>query len=371
MKKPFLPEITYMRGLCMLGVIAIHVGSLALSNPQANIQVIGFLEILSRFAVPAFFFLSAFGFFYHRSVDESFSYKEFMTKRIQVVFWPYLVWSLFYIIYNGIGAHSLGGLMPGALGPALLFGNAMYHLYFLVILLWFYLMMPLWRGAVRVVLKAPVFWLSCLFILQMGVDFISSYRLGAWMAPYGAAHPALQYLVDMRLNYWVIHYVWIFLLGAVCAEKYEAVQTWLWKYRLILGGAFILSAASMLGAYYYVMDQWHYTLLEAIYTVHQLSPMGVAYTGIGTIFFLFLFAQSPMNDFVRTMWQEIGDKSYGIYLVHPLMLIWLGSAMAHMGWTYTSSHVLLIYVLAVAMSYLATLGLSQVPKGIRKYILGH
>lgn len=55
MKQAFLPEITYMRGLCMLGVIGIHVGSFALANPQANIQLIGLLEILSRFTVPAFF----------------------------------------------------------------------------------------------------------------------------------------------------------------------------------------------------------------------------------------------------------------------------------------------------------------------------
>ena len=44
----------------------------------------------------------------------------------------------------------------------------------------------------------------------------------------------------------------------------------------------------MLGSYYYVMDVWHYTVLEAIYTVHQMSPMGVLYTGLGTLFSLVL-----------------------------------------------------------------------------------
>ena len=85
MKKAFLPEITYMRGLCMLGVIGIHVGSYALQNPFVNLELISVLEILSRFGVPAFFFLSAFGLFYHTSVEGPFSYKEFMHRRIQVV----------------------------------------------------------------------------------------------------------------------------------------------------------------------------------------------------------------------------------------------------------------------------------------------
>ncbi len=65
MKRSFLPEITYMRGLCMLGVIGIHVGSYALQNPFVNLQLISVLEILSRFAVPAFFFLSAFPFIFY------------------------------------------------------------------------------------------------------------------------------------------------------------------------------------------------------------------------------------------------------------------------------------------------------------------
>ena len=44
MKKAFLPEITYMRGLCMLGVIGIHVGSYALQNPFVNLELISALE---------------------------------------------------------------------------------------------------------------------------------------------------------------------------------------------------------------------------------------------------------------------------------------------------------------------------------------
>ena len=60
MRKPAIPAITYMRGLCMLGVIGIHVGSYALANPAINIHLLGLLEIVSRFTVPAFFLLQLF-----------------------------------------------------------------------------------------------------------------------------------------------------------------------------------------------------------------------------------------------------------------------------------------------------------------------
>lgn len=54
MKKAFLPEITYMRGLCMLGVIGIHVGSYALQNPFVNLELISVLEILSLWSACVF-----------------------------------------------------------------------------------------------------------------------------------------------------------------------------------------------------------------------------------------------------------------------------------------------------------------------------
>ena len=193
MKKAFLPEITYMRGLCMLGVIGIHVGSYALQNPFVNLELISVLEILSRFGVPAFFFLSAFGLFYHTSVEGPFSYKEFMHRRIQVVLFPYITWSIFYLLYTGVTAHNLGNLHPGPLAINLLFGTSMYHLYFMVILLWFYVMMPLWRAMVKVILKRPIFWMVLLFVIQVGIDYVSSYMLGRWVTENLSNQPVLKY----------------------------------------------------------------------------------------------------------------------------------------------------------------------------------
>ena len=124
MARQFLPEITYMRGLCMLGVIGIHVGSIALSNPAVNTQLVCVLEILSRFTVPAFFFLSAFGLFYHTPTDAPFSYKDFLKRRIQVVLWPYIAWSLLYTVYSAIIGAGWHALSPRYFLAALAFRNS-------------------------------------------------------------------------------------------------------------------------------------------------------------------------------------------------------------------------------------------------------
>ena len=101
-----------------------------------------------------------------------------------------------------------------------------------------------------------------LFVIQVGIDYVSSYMLGRWVMENLSNQPVLKYLFDMRLNYWVIHYVWIFLLGAVCAERYETVCDYMWRYRYLLGASAVGSVLLMLGSYYYVMDVWHYTVLR-------------------------------------------------------------------------------------------------------------
>ena len=146
MSKRFIHSINYMRGLCMLGVIAIHVGSVAIVNPSPNLGLVAILEILSRFSVPAFFFLSAFGMFYSQPLDQPFVYKDYLRRRLRTVFVPYLAWSLFYMVYVSVISHNFSVFQPYAFFRTLWYGLAMYHIYFLVILLWFYFLMPLCRS---------------------------------------------------------------------------------------------------------------------------------------------------------------------------------------------------------------------------------
>ena len=57
MKKPYLNSIEYIRGVSMLGVVAIHIGAQYLTNPTPNVNLIAILEIASRFSVPVWTFL--------------------------------------------------------------------------------------------------------------------------------------------------------------------------------------------------------------------------------------------------------------------------------------------------------------------------
>ena len=76
--------IDNLRGICMLGVIGIHIGSLALAPNNFTLYLL--LEILSRYSVPSFFFISGYGL---ACTDKGLlsgsrlNYIDFMKKRLR------------------------------------------------------------------------------------------------------------------------------------------------------------------------------------------------------------------------------------------------------------------------------------------------
>ena len=83
----------------MLGVLGIHTGSLVLMSVSPNQHLYMLFEILSRYSVPAFFFVSGYGLFCHYNPGTEINYRQFIKKRFQSSGIPYLSWSLFYMVY--------------------------------------------------------------------------------------------------------------------------------------------------------------------------------------------------------------------------------------------------------------------------------
>ena len=73
-------------------------------------------------------------------------------------------------------------------------------------------MMPLWRAMVKVILKRPVFWMVLLFIIQVGIDYVSSYMLGRWVTEH-LVITCVEISFDMRLKLLGLSIMWIFLFA--------------------------------------------------------------------------------------------------------------------------------------------------------------
>lgn len=399
--------IDNLRGICMLGVIGIHIGSLALAPNNFTLYL--FLEILSRYSVPSFFFISGYGL---ACTDKGLlsgsrlNYIDFMKKRLRGAGLPYLSWSLFYMLYFWlILPPGFVSWNPLHVAYVLFFGLGCYHLYFMVILLWFYASYPLWRQLLRIIIHQNIpFMLVLLFVFQLAFNW--------W-----TTHPGLntadwsvlaKNFFDYRLNYLPLHYLLIFISGGLAACYWQKFIALLRRYSAIVCLIFAASVVWDVQSCYEAVTVKGYTLIDLANTYHQLSPQGLCYT-VGSLLFFCLaldwlerraqakaHTEAPLvvaSDIsttnslsprkLTTSWvlasgschRKVTERgsltnllhkaisilsaySMLIYFVHPLLLDWLSSAYNHFGIIMTVKKVALSYVLLVlgslALSILLT-----------------
>lgn len=348
--------IDNMRGLCMLGVIGIHIGSLALAPNSFTLYLL--LEILSRYSVPSFFFISGYGLACTDKgllAGSTLNYIDFMKKRLRGAGLPYVSWSLLYMLYFWlILPPGFVSWEPLHVAFVLFFGLGCYHLYFMVILLWFYGTYPLWRKLLRIIIHHNhAFMLVLLFIFQLLFNW--------WTTHPGVNSSTWSVLAknffDYRLNYLPLHYLLIFIGGGLAAVYWEKFLALLHKYA---AGVILLYLASIgwdVYSCYDAVKSKGYSLLDLANTYHQLSPQGLVYT-IGSILFFclaldWLEKKSGECAIAALLYKAISVLSaYSmlIYFVHPLLLDWITSAANYFGIIMTVKKVTLAYVLLVCSS---------------------
>lgn len=350
-QKPYLPSIKYIRGVSMLGVVAIHVGAQYLTNPTPNLHLVAILEIVSRFSVPIFFFISAFGLFYKIDLDAPFNYGKFLRRRFKAVLLPYLIWSAFYVIHDNY-FYGSGIPSPEYAAEILFFGLAKYQLYFLVILIWFYLLMPLWIKILRNI--TPEKFLA-IFIAQIAFNYFSSYNTG--LASYTEALPQdslLKLFLMWRLNYLVLHYVFIFILGGFFGVHSQEFFRWMTARKGFICLTFFTTLIIFVGYFYRLVYVKNYDILSAVNTAHQLSPLGFLYTIAASVFLFMLFHCYKFARPIQAFIGYLGANSYLVYLIHPLMITYLSKWLAESGRLMTAPNTIIFFILTVLMSLIAS-----------------
>lgn len=358
--------IDNLRGICMLGVIGIHIGSLALATNNFTLYLL--LEILSRYSVPSFFFISGYGLaFTDKGLlsGSRLNYIDFMKKRLRGAGLPYLSWSLFYMLYFWlILPPGFVSWNPLHVAYVLFFGLGCYHLYFMVILLWFYASYPLWRRLLRIIIHQNIpFMLVLLFVFQLAFNWWTTHpglNTAGWSV-------LAKNFFDYRLNYLPLHYLLIFMSGGLAACYWEKFIALLRRYSAMVCMIFAASVAWDVQSCYEAVTVKGYTLIDLANTYHQLSPQGLCYT-VGSLLFFCLAldwlerkAQSE-GSLAKPFYKAISILSaYSmlIYFVHPLLLDWLSSAYNHFGIIMTVKKVALSYVLLVLGSLVLSILLTK------------
>ena len=363
MKKPYLESIEYIRGVSMLGVVAIHTGSqYILLNPTPNVNLVALFEVVSRFSVPIFFFISAFGLFYRMNLAKPFEYGNFLRRRFKAVLIPYLMWSTLYLVHdNWFYGYSLFPELDYA-AEIYFFGLGKYHLYFLVILIWFYILMPLWIRVLRNITREKFL---MLFIGQIMFNYYSSYN--AELNSFIAALPPdslLKLCLMWRLNYWVFHYVFIFILGGFFGVHSQKFFKWIDARKGFICVTFFTTLILFVGWFYRLINVKNYDILSAINTAHQLSPLGFLYTIAASIFLFMLFQCYRFARPIQAFIGYLGANSYMVYLIHPLAITYLSKWLAESGRLMTAPNTIIFFALTVIISLIASSTLKFFMQGV-------
>lgn len=364
--------IDNIRGLCLLGVIGIHVGSLA--QPASNFWLYTLLEVLSRYSVPTFFFVSGYGLFCSdkmllalargETAPDSFSYLSFIPKRLKSIGLPYVSWSYFYQLYFW----KMVGYIPLSLSEqffVMFFGLSCYHLYFMVILIVFYLTHPLWRALMAFMLRTSlVAGMSILFLLQMILYYYSSHNHinpDSWL-------PFLKNLYVFRLNYIPLYYLFIYMLGGIMALYWTQTKALLQKHFWSIVAFYLASILYIEGSAYYSFNYENYDLLSLAFTYHQLCPQGLIYTTASILFFCAMLQRwedSNSQNLIFKSIQVLTKYSMLMYFLHPLFLDLMTNYFTNHGIVMTVKKVALAYWVLVIVTLLASILLEYVFKKVK------
>ena len=279
--------------MCML-VILVHVISWTLGDMDKSSVQYGVMLLtsrLSQFVVQGFIFLSAVKLF---SSKKETSYEEFLFGRYKRVVLPYILWVVVYYVYF---VFTYGyTFTAGKLLEYLIFGTACSHFYFVIIIMQFYLNMPVFKWLFKKVNP----WLLCILAVAV-TAFFKQY-----------AH--FQY--DDRV---LFAYLCYFAIGAAVGRNYEKVKACL-KQKFYLAAILFVLFAFLDGGFTY-RAQVHGITFEYIELVH------IAYCIFATLFFFGLFALIADGKRLPKFLALVDRASYSIYLSH-VIFIYIANALA-------------------------------------------
>lgn len=321
-------SIHYLRIMACLMVILIHISAtpVVTLTPNSVSQIIFIL--LNQFAKPAVpIFIMISGFLLHGIYRETeLSPIQYWIKRLPKLVIPYVLWSLgYYFIYMKMGYYPLdfAFIMKG-----ILFGTFIYHLYFMVIIIQFYVLYPLLHFASKKIDDLPLFIaiLTIQFLLikvpfeyrdRFFITYFCYFGLGMLFSSY------LPILMKIRnIHYW----------GALGFLISGALNTFL-----------VLNSQNAWSIIPEIISIFSYTFISALCCV----SLFVFFEGIAN-----LSAENPSK---TARIGKLGNATQLIYFAHPLFILFNEYLMNQLGIISISiralSALLVILIILVPSAY--------------------
>lgn len=320
-KKPRIHELELIRAIAYIATIFrhslagfIYVGNMNLFTAVTTCSLLS----LVRFGTPTFLFVTGFVLLYNY---ETLNYWVFLKKRFTKVIIPYVLWSVVYFaflkILSRVDTTRLEDI--STILSQIIHGSASYHLWFIIMILQFYILFPVFRSIVKR-FKGGKKWIGLLagtFLYQIVVLWIYTKYLPGLTETVADGTLLKELLVYRDRNFllWILY----FMLGAIFAMNYEQIKGIINKYSKLIGLGAVLSLAYII---YVSLDRAvvengivtvNYMLTSPVY-LRMMSYSVFAILSIFLICSKIVSAGGPLYTFLK--W--VGKLSFGGYLVHAI-----------------------------------------------------
>jgi len=300
---------------------------------------------LLHFTRLVFFSLTAFVLVYSWSLRPR-PLAQFWPRRFLLVGVPYLAWSFVYVAASWLASSSTRGDVPALVTTAaegIVTGTSWYHLYFLLVTMQVYLLLPVIIWLVRVTRRHHVTVLVVAFLLQLAVF---------------AAYKYWPHSIDWLHGYqkqFFFSYVFFIVSGAVAADHADPFLRFIREHRRAVLWAFAGTGALTLGVWWLQVG-----LGQSLYAAGTpLQPVQVLWSTAVFVGFLAIGAawadRRRAGSALARVVDYGSDRSFGIFLSHPFMIwvllygdSWLESAVPK-PWLTLVTYVLVL-VLSVAVT---------------------
>ena len=298
------PEISFASILLCLLVMFIHIASQpvsVLSRDSVQFVSVLFPWRLSAFVVQGFIFLSALKFFLKPPLK---NYRQFYWRRIKTIAIPYVLWTIGYYFFFYVAGYyhlSLRDLLR-----YLLLGNIVSPFYFIVIILQFYALMPLWQKLFR--RFDPLILIACSFAITVLFPQV----LPKVLAKAGITLSYTNRLFPTYLLYWT--------LGAIYGLQEEKLKKLLKKRAFLFVGIWVL-----------------FGIGDLLYT-YQTYVYGVFVPFLETLHIFYcvfaIFVVMTVGTYVSEgRWTKLSSWTFTAYLSHCLFLNLINFFMQSVGIT--------------------------------------
>lgn len=296
--KPRFFEISLLNVFLCLSVIFIHVSSKPITVLDVNSM--GYLAAfipwrLASFVVYGFIFLSGCKLLLSKS--NNFSYGKFLVSRLVSIVIPYIIWVFIYYIYfwhNNYFAFKFTDLIR-----YIFIGDLVSHFYFIIIIVQFYLLAPLWIKLVKKINESIALPVSLILTVILGANLPDILNIAApnYIFPYA------DRVFTTYLFYWTA--------GCYAGLYYEKFKAQLLANRIFIAVFFAVSAAgNVYFSYLKFTGRSYISWLDNIHTMYCMSA----------ILFFFTAAVSLNKSLMIGVINKIDRVSYSIYLGHCLII---------------------------------------------------